>query len=68
MPSEGVQLSPRSHILTDDEVVYLASLFVRCGVRKIRLTGGEPTVRMGLETLIGNVVDFVDCQISSFHP
>lgn len=54
MPSEGVELSPRGHILTDDEVIRLASLFVRSGVRKIRLTGGEPTVRKGLDNIIGD--------------
>ncbi|KAL4069840.1 hypothetical protein V8B97DRAFT_642958 [Scleroderma yunnanense] len=35
-----------------DEIVRLASLFVRSGVKKIRLTGGEPTVRKGLGTII----------------
>ncbi|KAG6332069.1 hypothetical protein ID866_7023 [Astraeus odoratus] len=55
MPSEGVQLSPREHLLTDDEVFRLASLFVRNGVRKIRLTGGEPTVRKGLSMLISRL-------------
>ncbi|KAI6047869.1 hypothetical protein EDC04DRAFT_30339 [Pisolithus marmoratus] len=52
MPSEGVQLSPAEHILTDDEIIRLATLFVRSGVTKIRLTGGEPTIRKGLGTLI----------------
>lgn len=56
MPNEGVQLSPREHILTDDEVVRLASLFVKSGVRKIRLTGGEPTVRKGLDNIIGSAL------------
>ncbi|OJA07634.1 hypothetical protein AZE42_01106 [Rhizopogon vesiculosus] len=41
MPSEGVELSPASHILTDDEVIRLATLFVSSGVTKIRLTGGR---------------------------
>lgn len=59
MPSEGVQLSPKEHILTDDEIIRVASLFVRSGVRKIRLTGGEPTVRKGLGTLIGNTLYFM---------
>lgn len=54
MPSEGVELSPREHILTDDEVIRIAALFVKSGVRKIRLTGGEPTVRKGLDNIIGN--------------
>ncbi|EIW86963.1 molybdenum cofactor biosynthesis prote, partial [Coniophora puteana RWD-64-598 SS2] len=52
MPSEGVDLSPKDHILTDDEVLHLATLFVKSGVTKIRLTGGEPTVRKGIDVLI----------------
>lgn len=53
MPREGVELSPREHILTDDEVIRLSKLFVRSGVTKIRLTGGEPTVRKGLGDIVG---------------
>ena len=53
MPSEGVELSPNGSILTDDEVVRLATLFVKNGVTKIRLTGGEPTVRKGLVEIVG---------------
>lgn len=52
MPSEGVELSPADHILTDDEIIRLANLFVRSGVTKVRLTGGEPTVRKGLDGII----------------
>jgi molybdenum cofactor biosynthesis enzyme MoaA len=52
MPSEGVELSPADHILTDDEIIRLATLFVTSGVTKIRLTGGEPTVRKGLDSII----------------
>ncbi|GJE89676.1 molybdenum cofactor biosynthesis protein A [Phanerochaete sordida] len=55
MPSEGVELSPNGHILTDEEVVRLATLFVRNGVTKIRLTGGEPTVRKGLIQIVGRL-------------
>ncbi|KAG6380949.1 hypothetical protein JVT61DRAFT_5342 [Boletus reticuloceps] len=55
MPSEGIELSPREHILTDDEIIRLASLFVKSGVRKIRLTGGEPTVRKGLDNIIARL-------------
>ncbi|KAI0094457.1 molybdenum cofactor biosynthesis prote [Irpex rosettiformis] len=55
MPADGVELSPKEHILSDDEIVRLASLFVQNGVRKIRLTGGEPTVRKGLPNLIARL-------------
>ena len=44
MPAEGVQLSPKQHLLTPPEISYLSSLFVSQGVTKIRLTGGEPTI------------------------
>uniref|UniRef100_A0A673I1Q0 Molybdenum cofactor biosynthesis protein 1 n=1 Tax=Sinocyclocheilus rhinocerous TaxID=307959 RepID=A0A673I1Q0_9TELE len=45
MPQEGVTLTPRSHLLTAEELLMLARLFVREGVNKIRLTGGEPLIR-----------------------
>lgn len=42
----------RAEILTFEEIERLARLFVRLGVRKIRLTGGEPLLRRGIEHLI----------------
>jgi molybdenum cofactor biosynthesis enzyme MoaA len=48
MPEEGVPLTPAPRLLTADEVVRAASVFVRAGVDKIRLTGGEPTLRPDL--------------------
>jgi len=45
MPEEGVELTPGDELLTTEEIVRLARLFVAAGVDKIRLTGGEPTVR-----------------------
>lgn len=41
MPEDGVPLTPLERMLTTDEIVRLASVFARCGVTKIRLTGGE---------------------------
>ncbi|KAF8753803.1 Molybdenum cofactor biosynthesis prote [Rhizoctonia solani] len=52
MPEEGAPLSPSGNILTNDEVVRLARIFVQHGVNKIRITGGEPTLRRGLSELI----------------
>lgn len=42
----------RSEVLTFEEIERLARLFIRLGVRKIRLTGGEPLLRRGIERLI----------------
>lgn len=55
MPAEGVPLQPKSHLLTTDEIYYLARIFVEQGVRKIRLTGGEPTVRRDIVDIIGGL-------------
>ncbi|XP_038724133.1 GTP 3',8-cyclase, mitochondrial [Tripterygium wilfordii] len=51
MPAEGVELTPNPQLLTQNEIVRLASLFVSSGVDKIRLTGGEPTVRKNIEDI-----------------
>lgn len=55
MPEEGVELSPNSELLTTEEIVSLAKLFVREGVNKIRLTGGEPLVRKDIVELCGKI-------------
>lgn len=56
MPKEifGPQFAflPQTEILQFEEIVRLARLFVKNGVRKIRLTGGEPLLRKNLERLI----------------
>ncbi|KAI4333209.1 hypothetical protein L6164_018046 [Bauhinia variegata] len=51
MPAEGVELTRSSQLLTKAEIVRLANLFVSSGVNKIRLTGGEPTVRKDIEDI-----------------
>ncbi|XP_045769735.1 uncharacterized protein LOC123870455 [Maniola jurtina] len=48
MPAEGVRLSARSALLSRDELLRLARVFAALGVRKLRLTGGEPTLRADL--------------------
>ena len=56
MPKEifgpGYQFLPRADILSFEEIVRLTSVFARLGLRKLRLTGGEPTVRAELPTLV----------------
>lgn len=52
MPEEGVPLSPRNHLMTADEVLGIARVFVKNGVDKIRLTGGEPLLRKDFTTIL----------------
>lgn len=50
-----MELSPSSQLLTTPEIVYLSSVFVDQGVDKIRLTGGEPTVRKDIVSLMQQI-------------
>ena len=49
---ERYKFLPKSEILTFEEIARVVRLFVDLGVNKVRLTGGEPLVRQGLEKLI----------------
>lgn len=55
MPADGVTLTKNEGILTTDEIVQIASIFVNEGVQKIRLTGGEPTVRKDIIDVVGRL-------------
>jgi GTP 3',8-cyclase / cyclic pyranopterin monophosphate synthase len=55
MPADGTTLTPTELMLTTDEIITLASYFVKNGVRKIRLTGGEPLVRNGIVDIIQRI-------------
>ncbi|XP_058691331.1 molybdenum cofactor biosynthesis protein 1 isoform X2 [Poecile atricapillus] len=55
MPEEGVQLTPKSELLTSQEIITLARLFVKEGVEKIRLTGGEPLIRPDVVDIVGQL-------------
>ena len=51
--AEDMTFLPKREVLTIEELARLGRAFIRLGVRKIRLTGGEPLVRRGIMTLIG---------------
>lgn len=53
MPAEGYEWIPRPEVLTFEEITRVARIFVGLGVRRIRLTGGEPTVRKDVVELVG---------------
>jgi cyclic pyranopterin phosphate synthase len=47
MPEEGVDFVPHNQVLSYEEMLRLVELSVKAGIRKVRLTGGEPLVRKG---------------------
>src|SRR5213594_2579687 len=53
MPEDDYVWLPRTSILTFEEIARLSSVFASQGVRKVRLTGGEPLLRHDLPTLVG---------------
>ncbi len=53
--SENMAFLPKADLLTLEELDRLCSAFVARGVRKLRLTGGEPLVRRGIMTLVGSL-------------
>lgn len=55
MPPEGLNWHPRSELLTYEEIGRLVSVFAQMGIQKVRVTGGEPTVRSDIEALITRI-------------
>ncbi len=58
MPEElagSLRFEPRAAVLTFEELERIVALFARLGVRKLRLTGGEPTVRRGIVDLVARL-------------
>nr|XP_045365314.1 molybdenum cofactor biosynthesis protein 1 isoform X5 [Camelus bactrianus] len=56
MPEEGVPLTPKADLLTTEEILTLARLFVKEGVDKIRLTGGEPLIRPDVVNIVAHLL------------
>ncbi len=52
MPETGIKFVPHEEILRFKEIIRIAEIFVEEGVKKIRLTGGEPLVRKGVVELV----------------
>lgn len=55
MPADNVQFMPKAHLLSFEEIVRFVRAMVPMGVRKVRLTGGEPLVRQELHELVAQL-------------
>jgi cyclic pyranopterin phosphate synthase len=58
MPAVGMKFQPRDELLTDDELLRAVGLCAELGFTKLRLTGGEPTVRPHLVELVRAMKSF----------
>lgn len=54
-PEEGIEHQARPELLTYEEIEEVAGIFAEHGVRKIRITGGEPLVRSDVPELVGKL-------------
>lgn len=52
MPAEGIQLRDRAEFMSSEELLVIANQFVQLGVKKIRLTGGEPLIKKNFEQIL----------------
>ena len=52
MPKEGLQWLPKAEILTYEEITEVVRQLSPLGLRRLRITGGEPTIRPDLESLV----------------
>ena len=59
MPDKGIKLTAKEEILRTDEILKLANLFVKEGIEKIRITGGEPTVRKDIVDIVGKFFCYI---------
>jgi cyclic pyranopterin phosphate synthase len=58
MPAIGMKFQPRDELLTDEELLRVVGLCAKAGFTKLRLTGGEPTVRPHLVDLVRAMKSF----------
>ncbi len=55
MPEEGIEFQPRREILSYEEITAIIRVGAAMGLRQVRLTGGEPLVRLGFVDLVRRV-------------
>ncbi|MHC0441551.1 GTP 3',8-cyclase MoaA [Flavobacterium sp. 3-210] len=55
MPADGIALSPKASLMTAEEIFAIAQTFVKNGVDKIRLTGGEPLLRKDFPEIVSKL-------------
>ena len=68
MPAEGLPWLPKDELLTFEEIERVVRILVSCGVRSLKLTGGEPLVRRDLASLVAklrSISDHIDISLTT---
>ncbi len=67
MPAEGVENKDHQEILSYEEILKIVKTGIELGIKKVRITGGEPLVRLGVENFISNLkkLDLEDISMTS---
>ncbi len=55
MPADGLEWTPQNEVLSNDEIIRIVRAAAALGMKKVRLTGGEPLVRPGIVDLIQQI-------------
>lgn len=55
MPAEGIENKAHQDILSYEEILKIVEIGIKLGIKKVRITGGEPLVRLGVEDFISNL-------------
>lgn len=67
MPAEGVENKDHQEILRYEDILKIVKTGIKLGIKKVRITGGEPLVRLGVEDFISNLkkLDLEDISMTS---
>ncbi|MBU1486943.1 radical SAM protein, partial [bacterium] len=57
VPGKGVELVPRHQVLRYEEIIEIAKIAISCGIKRIRITGGDPLVKRDVVKLIGSLAN-----------
>ncbi len=55
MPAEGIKTKDHSEILSFEEIIKIVKIGIKMGIKKVRLTGGEPLIRKDIEILVSKL-------------
>ncbi len=73
MPATGLCFLKKEQLLTDDEIIFLLRILAKEGIKKVKLTGGEPLVRPNLLSLIKRIkpisgLDGINISLDTLDP